>query len=249
MARIKIGVTERGDPSLDYSWKEKMDSVDGCIMITKNLGDHLILETKPYWDKMIFHVTCTGYGGTVLEPNIPRFEDQLEAAGRLVFLGFPKNKVVVRVDPIIPTEKGIQVARSVILMAIKKYGFRRFRISLIDMYPHVRDRFAGRGLPLPYGNGFSPSASQLHDVDKMLYDIKENYKVVFESCAEDKLKEATATGCVGWKEFDLLGLPDEELLITGYQRSGCLCCSAKTELLSVKQQCPYRCLYCYWKIG
>ena len=33
----------------------------------------------------------------------------------------------------------------------------------------------------------------------------------------------------------------------GFQRHGCLCCSAKTELLRKKERCPYQCMYCYWK--
>ena len=39
---MRIGITERGDPSIDYSWKDKIGNMDGTIIITKNLTDKLI---------------------------------------------------------------------------------------------------------------------------------------------------------------------------------------------------------------
>lgn len=39
---MKIGITERGDASIDYQWKGKLPSVDGAILITKNLTDQFI---------------------------------------------------------------------------------------------------------------------------------------------------------------------------------------------------------------
>lgn len=35
MARYKIGITEAGDAGLDLSWANKLDTVDGAIIITK----------------------------------------------------------------------------------------------------------------------------------------------------------------------------------------------------------------------
>ena len=110
---IKIGVTERGDPSLDFSWVEKMEKMDGTILITKNLTDKVIEASKPYLNKIIFHVSCTGYGGTVIEPNIPEFQVQLNQAKKLLQMGVDVNKIVIRIDPIIPTTKGISIAGKV----------------------------------------------------------------------------------------------------------------------------------------
>lgn len=39
---MKIGVTERGDPSIDFTWTKKLDKMDGAILITKNLTDKVI---------------------------------------------------------------------------------------------------------------------------------------------------------------------------------------------------------------
>ena len=32
-----IGITESGDPSIDFSWTSKVDNCDGVILITKNV--------------------------------------------------------------------------------------------------------------------------------------------------------------------------------------------------------------------
>ena len=244
---MRIGITERGDPSIDFSWIEGIDEMDGTILITKNLTDRVISWVKPYLNKTIFHISCTGYGGTVLEPNIPKFKEQLKQAKKLLNMKVPSDRVVIRVDPIIPTKKGIERARTVIETAIPM-GFNRFRISVIDMYPHVRERFTKANLALPYGDKFSAPAYMFEDVDNMVKQLKEQYpEISIESCAEGKLKETIQSGCVGKKDIELLGLSAENVDEEGYQRKGCMCCSAKTELLSKKSQCPYKCLYCYWK--
>lgn len=40
--RMRIGITERGDASIDYSWVDKVSNIDGAILITKNLTDKFI---------------------------------------------------------------------------------------------------------------------------------------------------------------------------------------------------------------
>lgn len=245
---MKIGITERGDPSLDYSWETRMHKVDGAILITKKLTNKLIERLKPFYDKVIVHVTCTGYGSTILEPNIPKPSVQIAQALKLISAGLPKENIVIRVDPIIPTVKGIERARKVIVYAANK-GFRRFRISLIDMYPHVRNRFEENNLPLPYGkNIFSPDSASIKRTNELIKELKLVYdNIHIESCAEKDLNQAEATGCVGLKDLRILGLPTTQSDQVGFQRGACLCCSGKTELLQDKKQCPYKCLYCYWK--
>lgn len=244
---IKIGVTERGDPSLDFSWVEKMKNIDGAILITKNLTDKVIEVSKPYLNKIIFHISCTGYGGTVIEPNIPKFQVQLNQAKKLLQMGVDVNKIVIRIDPIIPTTKGIGIAGKVFLNAISM-GFKRFRISIMDAYPHVRQRMIESGINPPYGDFFSATSEMFKDVDAFVRQLKKIYPdISIESCAEGKLNEVESIGCISKKDFMLLNLSFDDLNNNGYQRKECLCCSAKTELLSNKNQCPYKCLYCYWK--
>ena len=244
---MRIGITERGDPSIDFSWVNKINNMDGTIIITKNLTDKVIDCAKPYLDKIIFHVTCTGYGKTIVEPNIPVFTKQLDQAEKLILLGVPYDRVVIRIDPIIPTPKGIKRAKMVFEEAIKR-GFTRYRVSVMDVYSYIRDGFKALGIEPPYGDFFTASNEMFKNLNNMLRELKsKNHQITINSCAENKLTEAEASGCVGLKDIELLGLSTQNVDSSGYQRKGCLCCSAKTELLSEKKQCPYKCIYCYWK--
>ena len=170
----------------------------------------------------------------------------------LVRAGFPKEKVVIRVDPIIPTTKGIRTA-AVVIKTFMDAGFNRFRVSIIDMYPHVRERFKQAGLPLPYGEfGFSPSKEQVHAVDKMLRAASEYWQLPdvlrIEGCAEPGLTNVSQCGCVSDYDLNLLGLQEDDMADSaGYQRKHCMCYSGKTELLKGNSRCKHGCLYCFWK--
>lgn len=245
----KIGITEGGDASLNYQWVSKISQVDGAILITKNVSDKFIDEVVKVKDKVIVHATITGYGGTILEPNIPDIDFSVVQINKLVLKGFQKEKIVIRVDPVIPTKKGISLFKNVVELFVKQ-GFKRFRMSLIDMYPHVRERFKEKGLPNPYiGNNFSPSINQLKEIDSCIRELKSKYTDIrIESCAEKGLQETIQIGCISEYDLNLLGLTlVEKIDSKGFQRRDCLCYSGKTELLNHKEPCKYECLYCYWK--
>lgn len=259
MPNYKIGITEAGDAGLDLSWVDKLDTVDGAIVITKRISPDFYDAVLSNKDKLIVHATFTGYGHSVLEPNVPPPSEEFNAIMSLIKGGFPKERLVIRVDPIIPTLKGLNTARCVI-KTFMDVGFSRFRISIIDMYPHVRERFKDASLPLPYGeNGFSPSHEQIRAVDKMLCDVADywsslgdrtdSYETLrIESCAEPGLTNAAHCGCISSYDLWLLGLHDEPNPDSyGFQRKNCLCYSGKTELLEHRQRCGHQCLYCYWR--
>ena len=253
MAKDKIGITEAGDAGLDLSWENKLQNVNGAVLITKNVTPGFIDAVIRNKDKLIVHATITGYGGTVVEPNVPSPDEAFVYLSDLVEKGFPKHKIVIRVDPIVPTLKGIKKAYVIIQKGIGS-GYLRFRVSIIDMYPYIRTRFYENNLPLPYGEkGFSPSSFQSEEVDKMLKSLIEYGKqmchnIQIETCAEPQLKNALHQGCISSQDLELLGLEtDLDNDNVGFQRKNCLCYSGKTELLTNKKRCPHQCLYCYWK--
>ncbi len=244
MNNARIGITEAGDASVDYSWVNKINDFAGAILITKNVTDEFIDKILKYKDKIILHATCTGMGGTVIEPNVPDYMHQLTQVSKLVSLGFPESHITVRIDPIIPTEKGLQTAQKV----IDASPIKRFRFSMLDTYPHVRVRFKANNIQPPYGDSFQPLPEQV----KMMREWLSNQEpgLIFESCAEPKLADLSnvqAIGCVSEKDTAILGINITDNDGHGYQRRDCLCMSCKTELLSNKHRCPHGCLYCYWK--
>ena len=256
MSKYKIGITEAGDPAFDDSWVEKIDDVDGAVIVTKQITEQLHYNLLAYQYKLILHATITGYGGSVLEPHVPPHFKMRSALYDLVKAGFPKERIVIRIDPIIPTDKG-RVKALNIMREFMEDGFSRYRISIIDMYPHVRKRFKESGLPLPYGNDFAPDDKFVKSVDDTLCFARLYWKNLkndmddlrIECCAEPGLKRASQSGCISSYDLELLGLcsdtPEDENV--GYQRKNCLCYAGKTELLENKKQCPHGCLYCYWK--
>lgn len=234
---MKIGITERGDATFDLQWMNKLDQMDFCILISKSLPKKEVQDFMiQHSNKIIFHATTTGYGSTILEPNVIDYEKRIDMLREFCDSGFPMSHVVVRVDPIIPTKKGINRANQVISYAVC-CGFRRFRYSFIDMYPHVKDRFMKAGLPVPTVDTNSALA-MIADYEKAYPD-----KFIFESCAENTKHQI---GCISQRDLDILGLSGE-LYGSSNQRKGCLCPGGKTELLSRRHPCPHQCLYCYWK--
>ena len=243
----KIGITEAGDAGIDLSWIDKLDTVDGAILITKKITQPMIDAIKDR-NNIVVHATITGYGGTVLEPNVPSTMDEFNNTIRLIKAGFSAENIVIRVDPIISSLDGVSLAEKVIKRGIE-LGFWRYRVSIIDMYPHVRERFKKAKISLPYGDGFSPSVGHIARVDKMLSKLwKENPNINIESCAEN-LRAAKPRGCISDWDLVFMGLDisNEVIDTRGFQRKGCLCYSGKTELLTHKCQCPNKCVYCYWK--
>ena len=102
MAKYKIGITEAGDAGLDLSWKERLESVDGAILITKCVSPSFLKAVLEHKEKIIVHATFTGYGRSVVEPCVPPPYEEFDAILQLVKNGFPRERIVIRIDPIIP---------------------------------------------------------------------------------------------------------------------------------------------------
>jgi len=243
---IKIGITERGDAGLDTSWAEKIDKTAYSVIITKNPCfenfQQLCLNHK---DKILLHVTITGWGSTLIEPNVPTPQRVIDNVCKLIDYGFPKEQIVWRIDPIIPNIKGINRAHYVFKL-IKDLPIKRIRMSVLDAYPHTRNRMEAIGCQLDY-SGFSPPKNRFEQIDRLI-NIWKSEGFIVETCAEPLLKEPLHVGCVNIEDAKYFGVDTSSFnAINPQNRYGCLCCSAKTELLTKRQQCPHQCVYCYWK--
>lgn len=252
---LAIGFTERGDGGLDTSWFEKRHKVDGIVIVTKNVT-HACAERllRCFRDgyPILLHAGRTGWGGTVIEPNIPTAELQLASVAKLVSCGFPRYQVTLRIDPVIPTPEGLERFRHVLRQA-RAYGLlpgMRVRVSVMDDYAHVKARFRAMGLePVYPGRQFQASPEQFAAVARIMLD---NPDITFETCAEtafDGVPNAIRRGCLSMADLEILDLADgySDNRVNPQGRNGCLCLGAKTELLSNRRRCPHRCAYCYWK--
>lgn len=254
---MQIGITERGDAGRDLRWTCTINQMDGAVLITKAITPDFINAVLACKKPLIIHCTCTGYGGTTLEPGAPTPSAQLHNLKCLIDAGFPASRAVLRIDPIFPTEKGLAHARAVLdAMLAMQLGIKRIRISIVDEYPHVRERYAERGWTPIYGGKFSPSKAHIQKLADMLYAYKDS-GLHFETCAEPALVQTAhnmgifniaEVGCISKEDLWLMGLPMPNGLTTNPQnRSGCKCLSCKTEMLATKMPCSHGCIYCFWK--
>lgn len=252
MANYKVGITERGDANVDYTWIKKLGTVSGAILITKNLTDGFIqavLNTcQGGYRNLVVHATATGWGSTFIEPNVPDYRIQLQNLVRLVSGGFPLANTVLRIDPIWPTPNGIAKAMEVIRELDRYPSLEgiRIRISILDQYRHVKKRFEKAGYGPINGGSFHAPAPAMEAINEALASTGH----VFECCAEPNLAgpHILHRGCVSETELKLFGLPiQENPYVNPQNRNGCLCLGAKTELLTKRKPCPHNCMYCFWK--
>lgn len=254
---MRIGITEQGDAGLDFSWFGKLrnNHYDGAILITKNANPKFINKVLDLYEggfkNLILHIGCTGWGGTVIEPNVPDYTVQLQAIQTLIQSRFPASQIVLRIDPIIPTDDGLVKTKIVLNeFAAMNTPIKRIRISLLDEYKHVKQRLIDNGLPTFY-NGFYADRHMQANVANLLGFFPQ---FQFETCAEDyfvqyaNLPNLHAQGCISMEELKLFGISANQQMLENMQnRNMCHCLSCKTELLQNKKRCPHQCIYCYWR--
>lgn len=245
----RFGTTEISDPSFHL---EIFDNLyDGNLIITKRLTPKLIENLIENKDKIILHCTITGMGGTKIEPLVPTKEVMYQHVLELINKGFPVKQIVLRVDPIVPSEKGIQTALSVIWL-FKDTGIERIRFSFLDMYKHVKDRFKKNNIPIPYETFHADEEKRNNAVNTIIKIAEENGFKSIECCGEPTTKmfpNLMYCPCLSQKDVDILGLTDKINLVGNKEaRKNCGCPKNKTELIKDKpKQCNNGCLYCFWK--
>jgi len=235
----KIGITERGDAALNTEWLPWVRAGKPAILITKDpqLLYHHLEEFGAWNPNVIVHCTITGFGGTILEPNVPPYQASLNAYEKMV-TRYGADRVVLRIDPVIPTPKGIDVAMKVLVRA-----YTIVRISFIDNYDHVKQRMLTAGVPLPWNSLHAPIEIRINawqELQKL--EQARSDRTGIEICGEPDFE---CTGCVSDKDCKVLDVTTKTQP-TGKQRPACACLALKHELLSNRTRCPHKCLYCYW---
>lgn len=242
---MKIGITERGDAALDLSWSYRLGAVDAAILITKNAAgglfqNHVLMSGR----RIIVHATVT-FLGKAYEPNVPESDVVIDGLERFIGKGFPAERIVLRLDPLMRAEQVRGFFR--VAERIRGMGISRVRFSFLDVYPHVRRRFVDRGLPSP-AVGFTLEKRLMEHLLGIFVPGALDLGFSVESCAERiKYPGVETVGCISAKDLALLGFSKKGAAPSGRQRKDCLCIAGKTELLAGKHPCAHGCVYCYWK--
>jgi hypothetical protein len=229
-----VGITERGDAALDLAWEGWVGDGLPAILISKNPGALAGRLAHLPRRNVVVHATITGLGGSSLEPNVPPAEAALHGYAALVSALGP-DRVVLRVDPVIPNTAGTVVALGVIRHAQRLAPETRVRVSFLDLYPHVHQRLALANVELPGGDWTGLHAPLEHR--RHAWDVLGRPEV----CGEPGFDCA---GCLSERDCQVLGV--EPVGLKGAQRAACRCFAQKVELLHHREPCPHGCLYCYW---
>jgi DNA repair photolyase len=241
-----IGITERGDAALDTTWRRWVERGRPAILITKNVGK--LLDDNPLLlnQRVIVHATITGYGDSFIEPNVPPSSEMMDALASIEIKY--REQVVVRIDPIIPVRACVEQSHHVFEQAWAM-GYRRFRVSILDLYPHVMRRFDkytlfAHELKQVYRwNESMQSESSIHCDHSIRAKIFSQFREC-DRCAEPGLR---CRGCISSRDLKILNVRDEPALPEVKQRQFCMCLANKTELLYNKTRCDHSCEYCYWQ--
>lgn len=249
ITNFKFGITEQGDAGLDLSWEDRLNAVVGAIIISKSDSNELIEALLRNSNKCIYHATCTGLGGSIIEPNVPTYEKKLEHIYNLISRGFPTNQIIIRIDPIFPVSwvntlnnklsiDYITILKNILQFA-EHHEIKTIRYSYLDLYDHNIARFIKSQLRFNSYGKIGKDEIKLNDL---------NNNLIYESCAEAVSQYDHKVGCISKNDLKRLGI-ENKFLFTGSskQRVLCLCPCQKLELLNHKKQCEHKCMYCYWK--
>ena len=172
------------------------------LLFQKNLNDKLITNFVKNKDKITFYITCIEFGGTKIEPNVPNLNFTHRQILKLINEGFPAKQITLRIDPIVPTEKGLCTVEN-LFQKFKDTGIKRIRYSFLDMYPHIKERFEENNIGLPYNN-FNVPKFMMDNAILLFEKYEDIYE--FESCAEYTKHQL---GCISQKDLDVLGIKEK----------------------------------------
>ena len=121
----------KGDnPTLSYEWVNNLSDIN--IIRTRFLDDKFIDVVNAYKSKLYLHIVISGFGQTPLEPESPTVKYMFFALDKLIKSGFPQNKILIIVDPIILNLNGLK-ALELLLKLFTEYNVLRLRIIRFEL--------------------------------------------------------------------------------------------------------------------
>lgn len=224
----------------------------GLLLITKDLRrcKPILKHTKDHNIPTLTHATITGLSQTPLEPNTPSTEQSLQSLAQLINDGYlHPSRTVIRIDPLVPKYSKPDTIDH-ILSTSHKLKITQARISIIDYYPHVLERFKEAGLE--YHDNFQLPQDQINNLISNFLGLATQYNIQTYLCAEHynpvgtlpkNVLKPSNRGCASIEEWQKLGYTVKPAIYK--QRTTCTCNALKIEILRSHKGCDHKCLYCY----
>lgn len=207
--------------------------------------------------KIIVHYTVSGYAGTPFEPKTPHPAVAYKNLQAFINEGFPPQQIVLRIDPIIPTEKGLEVVNTV-LEVFQTLNIKRCRYKMF-LYPKELSQRAALQQAFPliggnpyasveYGKVFYSSGPHHRRMVKELLE-KWTWHYRFETCDKDDFVTSDdAVPCISVTDLQILGWKNVKLVHDWKSKNRCHCPIGTIELSTkTNTQCAVQCMHCRHK--
>ena len=152
-------------------WKPK--TINMMYLITKQINNNVVdLLRQPI--PRFLAVSITGLGGTIIEPNVPKYEETFDRLEKLIDSGFDVNDLVIRIDPLYPGINTPDVNKKLLVDIIErtyKLGVKQIYTSIFDIYKNTPQSMLDELDMSVYDNGFA--------VDNVLHANKHYLKEMF----------------------------------------------------------------------
>lgn len=127
-----------GNDPTHYLDKIHKQMTDINIIRTKRLNERFIKFCIHHKDRLFLHVIINGMGGSELEPNIPTVKEMFTNLKLLVDNGFPLQRILLLVDPVVQNQNGL-FAMELLLKVLIKFKGLRIRQVKFNLLPYYKD--------------------------------------------------------------------------------------------------------------
>jgi hypothetical protein len=223
------------------------EKVHTIVIWTKNpynlLYHQNLREVLTTYSQLYLHLTITGLGSTILEPNIPPWQDVAAMLPQLVKLAESPERISWRFDPIISADNSSGLLNnlplfSLIAESVKKCGIITCRTSWASPYKKVLQRMKKKGFVLKIPS-CEEKMMQAQQMEKILSSL--DMKLCY--CSMEGFERSS---CI---DGSLLAkLHPEGLLCSVKKAKGqrTLCgCTESIDIGWYTLKCGHGCLYCY----
>lgn len=218
--------------------------VHTIVILTKfpaAILDPPLAEALSQYDQCQAQITVTGWGGSAIEPHVPRADAVVAELPRLIaFLG-DVRRLRLRLDPLLRLADGrdnLGATRGIMAKAAS-YGISDFITSVVTPYNKIVPRLAAAGLVLAPLSG-----EERREIIGSLGETAATLGVKLSGCCVPELPPAACIDGRILQELHPAGLPCRLDHPSG-QRSMCGCTHAIDLGWYASHPCYSGCLYCY----